>query len=85
MDRKTFHVAPSAAPSLAGTWQIRLENTERALQLFNTQEEAIREARYLALHSWKELAEPAQILVHGVDGRIRTEWTYGEDPHPPRG
>ncbi len=27
----------------------------------------------------------SQILVQGRDSKFRTEWTYGEDPFPPRG
>jgi hypothetical protein len=27
----------------------------------------------------------SQILVQRDDGRFRTEWTYGQDPFPPRG
>lgn len=27
----------------------------------------------------------SQILIQGVGGQFRTEWTYGNDPFPPRG
>lgn len=36
----------------------------------------------------KELARKAglgQVVVHGEDGKIQTEYTYGRDPNPPKG
>jgi len=29
--------------------------------------------------------EKGQLIVQRPDGTFRTEWTYGEDPFPPRG
>lgn len=27
----------------------------------------------------------SQVVVHNKDGKFGTEWTYGDDPFPPRG
>ena len=29
--------------------------------------------------------QPSQVVIHKADGTIETEYTYGNDPHPPRG
>jgi hypothetical protein len=29
--------------------------------------------------------QPSQLLVQKRNGRIASEWTYGNDPYPPRG
>ena len=28
---------------------------------------------------------PSQVRVHNMNGQYETEWTYGNDPFPPRG
>ncbi len=37
-------------------------------------------ARAMAIAS-----QPSQLVIHGADGKIATEWTYGDDPFPPSG
>ncbi len=29
--------------------------------------------------------QPSQVVIHGRDGRIKDERTFGNDPFPPRG
>ena len=29
--------------------------------------------------------QPSQLVVHKMDGTIEYEYTYGDDPYPPRG
>lgn len=36
-------------------------------------------------HSSGQKGFDAQVIVQGRDGQWRTEWTYGNDPYPPRG
>jgi hypothetical protein len=62
-------------------WKVQCDHCKSAIT--NTQSEAIKIAK-------KHVAElPAgtlsQILIQGDGGRYRTEWTYGNDPFPPRG
>jgi hypothetical protein len=38
-----------------------------------------------AAHSSGENGHDAQVLIQGTDHKFRTEWTYGNDPYPPKG
>lgn len=29
--------------------------------------------------------KPSQVIIKKKDGKIETEWTYGDDPFPPKG
>lgn len=51
---------------------------------YDTQKQAIRVA-VDAAHEAGRQGQDAQVLVQGTDSRFRTEWTYGNDPYPPRG
>ena len=35
-------------------------------------------------HKMGKQGREAQVLVRGIDGEARPEWTYGSDPYPPR-
>lgn len=60
-------------------WKIRYEGKHYGP--FKTQKEAIQQAIMAA----KKSGLKAQVLVQGEDNRFRTEWTYGNDPYPPKG
>lgn len=51
---------------------------------YNTQAAAIRSA-VDAAHASGEKGLDAQVLIQGQDNKFRTEWTYGNDPYPPKG
>ena len=51
---------------------------------YGTQAEAIEAAKESARKS-AEQGYPSQVLVQGRDGKFRVEWTYGDDPYPPKG
>lgn len=51
---------------------------------YRTQADAIR-AAVDAAHSIGRQGGDAQVLVQGQNNQFRTEWTYGNDPYPPRG
>jgi hypothetical protein len=38
-----------------------------------------------AAHKSGQSGHDAQVLVQGLDSKFRTEWTYGNDPYPPKG
>ena len=64
-----------------GTWANERNDADRASSLHNTQQEAIKAARdMLGKQGGGEL------IVKGVDGRIRSKDTIppGRDPYPPR-
>lgn len=51
---------------------------------YKTQKDAIQ----IAVDTAKKAGDQghnAQVLIQGTDNKFRTEWTYGEDPYPPRG
>lgn len=66
---KRYHVTPKG-----GQWQVKGENAERAVSLHETKVEALQAGRGIAQNA------KGQLLVHGRDGVIQTEWTYGHDP-----
>lgn len=69
-----IHVVPRE-----GNWKVKQEGAQRSSGNFDTQAEAIARARELAIKQQKEL------LIHGVDGKIRQKNSYGNDPFPPKG
>ena len=69
--RMTYHVARNRAKA----WQVRLAGSAGAISTHRTQAVAIDSARVLA-----KAQTLGQVKVHGVNGRIRTEFTYGADP-----
>ena len=60
-------------------WKVKQENAMRSSGNFGTQREAIDRARQIAQNNGQEVA------IHGLDGRIRAEHSYGNDPYPPKG
>lgn len=71
---KGQHVVPRD-----GKWSVRKAGSDRATRTFDTQKEAISEARKIARNQGSEL------YIHGRDGRIRSRDSYGNDPYPPKG
>jgi hypothetical protein len=51
---------------------------------FPTQKAAIHKAVDSA-HADGKNGHDAQVLIQGEDSKFRTEWTYGNDPYPPKG
>lgn len=74
MAGKGQHVVPRD-----GRWSVRKAGSDRATRTFDTQREAISEARKIAKNQGTEL------YIHGRDGRIRERDSYGKDPFPPKG
>lgn len=74
MGTKGQHVVPRK-----GKWGVRKAGAERTTRVYDTQDEAIREARKIAQNQGTEL------YIHGRDGRIRERNSYGSDPFPPKG
>lgn len=70
---KHVHVMPSD-----GGWTVRVEGSLRPSRTFGTKQEAMSAGRELAKRNRSEH------IVHGRDGRIRQQDSYGRDPFPPR-
>lgn len=76
-DRKVYHVIPDGD---SGSWKVRAEGGRRASSVHKTKAEAEQAARNLARNG-----PLGQMVIHGRDGKIQKEHTYGQDPHPPEG
>lgn len=74
--RTVFHVTTKD-----GKWIVTRErHPEGEFDSFETKNEAIARAR-----SEAQKQKPSQVKVHRADGTIETEFTYADDPYPPRG
>lgn len=76
MPRKVYHVTPAGD----GDWKVKREGASRA--------DSVHEDKGNAVDRGKELAKSGglgQIIIHGQDGKIQTEYTYEKDPYPPKG
>ena len=71
---KNQHVVPNN-----GRWAVRGEGNSRLTSIFDRQSDAIAAARHISRNQGSEL------VIHGVDGRIRAKDSHGNDPYPPRG
>lgn len=65
-----------------GQWWITFQGKHHGP--YRTQEEAKAAAREAARKS-ADQGQPSQVLVQGRDNQFQVEWTYGNDPFPPRG
>lgn len=75
-NRKTYHVTADGD----GGWCLKAEDASRASSTHDNKADAVQSAKGLA----KKQAF-GQVVIHGKDGRIQTEYTYGKDPYPPKG
>jgi hypothetical protein len=74
--RTSYHVVPASDSPPDQRWQVQHKEGRRTVRdSFRTQKQAIDAARDQAKQQ-----QPSQIIVHGTDGRIRDEYTYGSDP-----
>lgn len=51
---------------------------------YTTQRDAIK-AAVDAAHTEGKKGNDSQVLIQGENNQFRTEWTYGNDPYPPKG
>lgn len=63
-------------------WKVQCNHCKKA-QNTSTQTEAIKIAKQHV--AGLPAGTLSQIIVQGQYGQWRTEWTYGQDPFPPRG
>ena len=76
--RVTYHVVYVAGARLWGVQQTGAEDFAFA---DGEKRKAVTEARRLG----KKAAPWGRVVVHGKDGKIQTEWTYGNDPRRTKG
>lgn len=70
--RIVYHVVPDRDE---GVWKVRREGSERASSIHDVKIEALEKARELAFNN-----DLSQVKIHGRDGKILEEHTYGQDP-----
>lgn len=73
MARKIYRVVPSGP-----NW--RLTHNEAVLSAHSTKPPAVSAGQGTA-----KANQPSQLVVHMADGTFEYEYTYGDDPFPPRG
>ncbi|MBU1863905.1 MAG: DUF2188 domain-containing protein [Candidatus Omnitrophica bacterium] len=59
-------------------WAVRGEKNQRDTSHHQTQKQAIDAARDIAIN------HKSEVVIHGLDGKIRDKDSYGNDPCPPR-
>ncbi|HRX63829.1 MAG TPA: DUF2188 domain-containing protein [Candidatus Absconditabacterales bacterium] len=71
--RNTIRVLPDG-----GNWKVTYNQSFK--KLFQIKSDAIEYGKNIAKNN-----QPSQIVIHRADGTIEIEYTYGNDPFPPRG
>lgn len=62
-----------------GGWQVKGAGNSKATVRTNTQSEAIKIARDIAIN------QKSEVVIHRTNGQIRDKNSYGNDPFPPKG
>ena len=73
--RRVYHVVNEG-----GRWKAKAEYAERASVTGDTKSEVLERAKELAQRTGL-----GQVIVHGEDGEIQREFTYGNDPRRTKG
>ena len=73
--RVTYTVAPDG-----DRWKVSKRGGSRASGTFDKKQDAGSRGREIA-----KAQERGQLVIKKQNGRIQTEYTYGDDPCPPRG
>ena len=73
--RVTYTVGPDG-----DRWRLQKRGGSRASGTFDKKADAVARGRELA-----KAQERGQLVIKKQNGRIQTEYTYGDDPFPPRG
>lgn len=74
MAKKNQHVVPSGE-----NWAVKGAGNGKATVITNTQKEAIKIAREIAIN------QKSEMVIHGTDGQIREKNSYGNDPERTKG
>ncbi len=73
---KSTHVVPN---SDKGGWDIKQSGGQRSSGHFDNKSDAVDRAREISQNQSTEL------FIHGMDGKIQSRDSHGNDPHPPKG
>jgi uncharacterized protein DUF2188 len=61
-------------------WRLKADGDSKAIQYFDKKDDAVSRGQDVARNHGH-----SQLIIHKQDNVIQTEWTYGDDPHPPKG
>lgn len=75
MARATHHVVPN--PN--GGWDVKRGGSQRASGHYPTKKEALSSGRAISKRQGTEF------VIHGLNGRIQSSDSHGNDPCPPKG
>jgi hypothetical protein len=79
--RTIYDVRPhGGGPGVNTEWSVKKRGNARASGVRDNKKDAIARGRELA-----DARKPSQLIIHTADGKIEREYTYGNDPFPPRG
>jgi hypothetical protein len=70
---KNQHVVPNG-----NQWSVKGAGNSKATKTLETQSEAIRIARGIAIN------QKSEVVIHRPNGQIRDKDSYGKDPYPPK-
>ncbi len=73
MSKKNQHVLPNGKD-----WAVKGAGNSKATKIVDTQAEAIKIAREIAIN------KKSEVVIHRPDGKIRDKDSYGNDPNPPK-
>lgn len=71
--KKNQHVVPNG-----NNWGVKGEGNTKITKITNTQVEAIKIAREIAIN------QKSEVVIHRPNGQIRDKDSYGNDPCPPK-
>lgn len=74
MSKKNQHVVPHG-----NQWAVKGEKNDKATKVVDTQSEAIKIAREIAIN------QQSEVVIHRPNGKIRDKDSYGNDDFPPKG
>lgn len=74
MIKKNQHVVPRG-----DQWIVKGEKNHKATKIVDTQSEAIKRAREIAIN------QKSEVVIHRPNGQIRDKDSYGNDNYPPKG
>lgn len=75
MARATHHVVHNSK----GGWDVKRGGAERSSGHFVTKQDAINAGRIISQN------QKTEFVIHGMDGRIQSADSHGNDPCPPKG
>ncbi len=75
MIRDTHHVVHNSN----GGWDVKRSKAQRSSGHFDTKADAVKAGRTISRNQGTEF------IIHGMNGKIQSSDSHGNDPFPPRG